>query len=60
MKNIFVNKLSNLLKGSILLSLFGAILFAGSVTAGGQEAAEASPHAWSCSFNALSKALGQQ
>ena len=55
MNNIFVNKLSNLLKGSILLSLFGAIFFAGSVTAGGHESAEASPHEWSASMAVLTE-----
>ena len=55
MKNIFVNKLSNLLKGSILVSLLGAVFFTGSATAGGHESAEASPHEWSANMAVLTE-----
>ena len=55
MKNIFVNKLSNLIKSSVLLSLFGAIFVAGNVTAGGHESAEESPHEWSANMAILSE-----
>ena len=55
MKNIFVNKLSNLIKSSVLVSLFGAIFVAGNVTAGGHESAEESPHEWSANMAILSE-----
>lgn len=55
MNNTFVTKLSNSIKSSIVFSLFGAVFFAGTVTAGGHESAEASPHEWSANMAVLTE-----
>ena len=55
MNNTFVTKLSNSIKSLIVLSLFGAVFFAGTVSAGGHESAEASPHEWSANMAVLTE-----